>query len=147
MSEPRILNVVHVNVNVTDIHRSLAFYRKLGFEVMHVFGDDLETGIELGGRHTRGVVLSLGDDPRSTTRIELLESLHPKAEPQPERPPQRAGVGRIALRTRNLRAMVERLRSEGVEFEGDPWEIDIVGARRFALLRDPDGTLLELIEF
>ena len=35
----------------------------------------------------------------------------------------------------------------GIEFEGDVADIDIVGAKCFVLFRDPDGTLLELIEF
>ena len=39
------------------------------------------------------------------------------------------------------------LRGKGIEFEAEPQEIDIVGAKRFVLFRDPDGTLLELIEF
>ena len=33
-----LLNVVHININVSDIERSLVFYQKLGFAVMHVFG-------------------------------------------------------------------------------------------------------------
>ena len=34
-----IRDIVHININVTDIERSLAFYQKLGFRIMHVFGD------------------------------------------------------------------------------------------------------------
>jgi len=34
-----------------------------------------------------------------------------------------------------------------VEFLSEPHEIDVVGAKRYVLFRDPDGTLLELIEF
>ena len=34
-----ILNLVHVNVNCSDIERSVAFYERLGFRVVHVFGD------------------------------------------------------------------------------------------------------------
>ena len=44
------------------------------------------------------------------------------------------------------RALCERLASEGIVFETPPRATDIVGAKGFALFRDPDGVLLELIE-
>jgi catechol 2,3-dioxygenase-like lactoylglutathione lyase family enzyme len=153
-----ILNLVHVNVNCSDIERSVAFYERLGFRVVHVFGDapgeqvldpdrDLLAGMSGPGGTTRGCVLSLGDDPRSATKIELLQHVDPPTRPQKPHGVRDAGVGRIALRTKNLLAFVEELRAGGVEFELEPQEIDIVGAQRFALFRDPDGVLLELIEF
>ena len=40
-------------------------------------------------------------------------------------------------------AVVRYLESKGIEMETPPQEIDIVGAKRFALFRDPDGILLE----
>ena len=55
-----LLALVHVNINVTDIHRSLAFYQKIGFEVMHVFGTDLETGMRSEDRWVRGAVMGVG---------------------------------------------------------------------------------------
>ena len=153
-----LLNVVHVNVNVTDVERSVAFYEKVGFRVMHVFGDppgakldpDGELGRGManpGGGRVRGAVMSISDDPRSATKLELIEWVDPPAEPQPERPAWQAGVSRIAIRTKNLAEYHETLRARGIEFESEPVAIDVVGARRYVLFRDPDGTLLELIEF
>ena len=146
-----IRELIHVNINVIDIYRSLPFYEALGFQVMHVFGErnGLESWspMEMRGRRCRGVVMSLGDHPRAATKIELLEWVEPKTEPASSRTVTQAGVGRIALRTRDLVSFTERLRSAGVEFESAPIEIDVVGASRFVLFRDPDGTLLELIEF
>ena len=146
-----LLGLIHVNVNVTDIERSLEFYKTLGFRVLHVFGDrptdDVREGMSYRGGRMRGVVLGLSDDPRATTKIELVEWVDPKAEPQPPRTQYHAGVSRIAIRTKNLLATVAELRARGIRFLAEPQEIDIVGARRFVLLEDPDGTLLELIEF
>ena len=151
-----IREVIHVNINVTDIERSLAFYQKLGFELMHVFGDgaggegseqELAQGMGFGGGRVRGAVLSLSDHPRAATKIELLEWREPAATRQPERPGHQAGVSRIALRVVDLKAFHQRLVAAGIEFEGDVVDIDIVGAKCFILFRDPDGTLLELIEF
>lgn len=148
----RLLCVVHVNVNVTDAERSIEFYRRFGFEVMHRFSDRPEDR----GRErehvsftpkARGAVMSISDDPRASCKIELLQSLDPPASAQPERRPGQAGVGRIAIRTKNLAAYVERLAKLGIEPVLAPQETAMVGARRYAIYHDPDGTLLELIEF
>ncbi len=149
-----IREVVHININVTDIRRSLDFYRKLGFQVMHVFGELPEgdrpaRGMRVHGGEVCGAVISLGDHPRSTTKIELLQWLAP--EPDAPLPPKRGmrevGVARLAMRTVKLLEFCETLRAAGIEFELEPVDIDVVGAKRFALFRDPDGTLLELVEF
>ena len=151
-----IREVIHVNINVTDIERSLAFYQKLGFEVMHVFGDgpkgqdpsdDVAGGMAFRGTRVRGAVLSLSDHPRAATKIELLEWLEPAAIPAPERSNHQAGVSRVALRVVDLKAFHKRLGEAGIEFEGEVVDTDVVGAKCFVLFRDPDGTLLELIEF
>ncbi len=42
--------------------------------------------------------------------------------------------------------LVKRLEAQGIVFETPPQETDIVGAKGFALFRDPDGVLLELVE-
>ncbi len=146
-----LLNLVHININVTDIERSIEFYQTIGFKVMHVFGnrptDDVSEGMDYGGRQMRGAVLSISDDPRASTKLELIQWLDPPAQPQPERPDAQAGVARIAIRSKNLIEYCKALEAKGVEFLHAPQEIDVVGAKRFVLFRDPDGTLLELIEF
>jgi glyoxylase I family protein len=146
-----IREIIHLNINVTDIDRSIAFYESLGFKVIHVFGDaetdDVKEGMSFQGGRCRGVVLSLGDHPRSWTKIELIQWLSPPVEPAEGASQVTSGVSRIALRTKNLQGFVAELEARGVVFETPPQEIDIVGAKRFALLRDPDDVLLELIEF
>ena len=91
--------------------------------------------------------MTLGDHPRSWTKIELIEWVEPKVETSARLGAHASGVSRIALRTKNLISFVEELEAKGIEFEAQPQEIDIVGAHRFALFRDPDDVLLELIEF
>ena len=151
-----IYDMVHVNVNCTDLARSLAFYEKLGFRVMHVFGDGVDRldpdGDPLAGRreaasgHTRGVVLTLGDHPRCFTKLELLEHVEPRTEPQAPRALHEVGLCRIALRCKDLDGEIERLRAAGIEFETEVRSTDSVGAARYAFFRDPDGVMLELIE-
>jgi len=148
-----IYDLVHVNVNVTDIRRSIAFYQTVGFRVIHVFGDgkagldpsgDVMEGMSDG--RTRGVVMSLGDHPRCFTKLELLEHVTPPTQPAPPRPMHAVGLARLAIRCKDLPAEVARLEAAGIVMEAIQ-QTDIVGASRFVLFRDPDGTLLELIEF
>jgi catechol 2,3-dioxygenase-like lactoylglutathione lyase family enzyme len=148
-----IRDIVHLNLNVSDIQRSLHFYQKLGFTVLHVFGDgpagsgsQVEDGMAFQGGRCRGAVITLGDHPRCWTKIELIEWVDPPPEPRPRGSSHALGVSRIALRCKGLKALVERLEAEGIVFESPIQEIDIVGAKGFALFRDPDGVLLELIE-
>jgi glyoxylase I family protein len=146
-----IRDIIHLNINVTNIERSIAFYEQIGFKVMHVFGDhpdaEVGEGMAFQGGRCCGAVMTLGDHPRSWTKIELIEWVEPKVESSARLGAQASGVSRIALRTKNLISFVEELEAKGIEFEAQPQEIDIVGAQRFALFRDPDGVLLELIEF
>ena len=140
-----LLNLVHVNINVSDLDRAIAFYERIGFHVMHrLEGEGSDT---MGPATSRGAVMSLSDDPRASCKIELLKWTPSENEPPRERSPYQVGVSRVAIRTKNLLETVEELRSRGVEFLSEPHEIDVVGAMRYVLFRDPDGTLLELIEF
>jgi catechol 2,3-dioxygenase-like lactoylglutathione lyase family enzyme len=146
-----IRHVIHININVSDLERSVEFYEGLGFAVNHVLADDPDAPLgalmHFGGRTTRGAVMSLGEDRLTSTKIELIEPVDPPAEPQGELPESRVGFSRLALRTKNLIPFYEKLKAAGVEFLSAPIEIDVVGAKRYVLFRDPDGTLLELIEF
>lgn len=146
-----IRDIIHLNLNVTDIQRSIAFYEMIGFQILHVFGDrpnaDVMEGMAFRGGRCRGVVMTLGNHDRCWTKIELIEWVEPKVQAGETAGPHAAGVSRIALRTKNLREFVANLEARGVIFESRPQEIDIVGASGFALFRDPDGVLLELIEF
>ena len=151
-----IYDLVHVNVNCTDLARSIPFYEALGFRVVHVFGADSDgleaardpqAGREDEAGHTRGVVMSLGEHPRSFTKLELLEHLAPRTEPGRARALHEVGLCRIALRCKDLEAEVARLSAAGVAFETPIRSTRSVGAARYVFFRDPDGTLLELIEF
>jgi hypothetical protein len=57
------------------------------------------------------------------------------------------GIGRVALYTRNLRQTYEELKTQGDEFLSRP-ELprNSVADVLFRCFKDPDGTILELIE-
>jgi len=136
-----IYDIVHVNINVTDLTRSRSFYETLGFRVIHDFGEP-----KPGEPGVRGVVMALSDHPRAFTKLELLEHVEPRTEPDRARGAHEVGLARLALRCKNLEAFVAQLCEKGLSFEPIR-KTDVVGARAYVFFRDPDGTLLELIEF
>jgi catechol 2,3-dioxygenase-like lactoylglutathione lyase family enzyme len=151
-----IYDLAHININCTDIRRSIAFYEKFGFKVIHVIAEDTK-GLDASGdlmagaaghrgSHCRGVIMSLGDHPHSWTKLELLQYTHPPTEPEPERSLFQVGYCRMAIRCRDIHGEVERLKSQGIEFEGEVERSKTVGALSYAFARDPDGTIVELLE-
>jgi catechol 2,3-dioxygenase-like lactoylglutathione lyase family enzyme len=153
---PVIYDLAHININCTDIERSIAFYEKFGFEVIHVIAEDtkdLDPTRDLmpgaggyRGSHCRGVIMSLGDHPRCWTKLELLQYTRPATEPEPPRSAFQVGYCRMAIRCRDIHAEVARLKAEGIEFECDVETSKTVGALSYAFARDPDGTIVELLE-
>jgi len=151
-----IYDLAHINVNCTDIERSIAFYEKFGFEVIHVIAEDtkgLDPTADLmpgaagyQGSHCRGVIMSLGDHPHCWTKLELLQYTQPPTEPEPSRTAFQVGYCRMAIRCRDIHGEVARLKAEGVEFETEVETSKTVGNLSYVFARDPDGTLVELLE-
>jgi catechol 2,3-dioxygenase-like lactoylglutathione lyase family enzyme len=122
-----VTGILHVNINCSDFDRSRQFYEMLGFwVVMPVVPDgsgDVAAAVGMEGYQVRGALMRHKD--RSV--IDLLEW----QDPRDERPD------------------IERLSAEGVEFLSQ--EVAVVegpdgSATRFICFRDPDGTVLELVE-
>jgi catechol 2,3-dioxygenase-like lactoylglutathione lyase family enzyme len=146
--------VHHTNISVSDLERSLAFYRDaLGYRVT------LRNTIEKPEfqRYTRVppgttgemVLLQSGDDPNVGT-IELIQWSPPPAKTTP---PKRAGdpgicMIAIAVQDETLEDVRERLRGHGIEPWSDIISIDLDGYPTFhgMVIEDPDGTLVELIQ-
>jgi glyoxylase I family protein len=145
-----ILSIFHININVTNFERSLAFYQSLGFRMVRDLGEGgsraMAEGLGMPGAKGRAALLMLGDD-EFATRLDLIEWKQPATEGAPYPRLNHAGIARVALRTRDLVAEYERLAGEGVEFLSTPVETRLGSGERFVCMKDPDGTIIELIEF
>ena len=146
-----IKSVFHININVTDFERSLAFYKMVGFKVVLNIGEGPnkanDVGLNIPNSIARAALLALSDDPRAT-RIDLIEWKQPKTEGHPYPHLYHAGAARIALFTKGLDEEYARLKALGVEMVSEPVTIKFgnkAGAKFFCF-KDPDGTFLELIE-
>ena len=147
----RITGLVHVNVNCSNFDRSLRFYELLGFQKL----------IDVPARNTEEVAAAVGMPPytvkgallilkasKSPLVIDLLEWLDPNDSSPPYEHLYHLGIARIALSTDDLDADVEFLKSNGVEFLSEPATVTLKDnpATRFVCFKDPDGTVLELVQ-
>ena len=147
-----IKSIFHVNINVKDFARSLAFYKMLGFKVVVDIGEGGSEPNDIGlglppGSVGNAALLALSDDPRAT-RIDLIEWKEPKTAGQAPPDLYHTGIARVALFTKDIDQEYKRLKTAGVEFVSEPVLLRLGGGReaRFCCFKDPDGTFLELIE-
>jgi catechol 2,3-dioxygenase-like lactoylglutathione lyase family enzyme len=145
-------SLFHFVVNATNFERSLDFYQKLGFRVLRdnrdvIWPSYVGENFGLDKAQGRGALLALGETEHHT-RIDLIEWLEPVWQ-NPDATPSSTRVPRVmALRTRNLRAAYDDLRSQGIEFIGTPRDSDPkTGVESVVCCRDPDGYVVELIEY
>lgn len=141
------LQIYHVNVNCTDFERSLAFYKMLGFKDHIDFGEGGVDGLGFDRCRMKARLLSLGDDPRATV-IDLIEWTEPKTEGAPYPHLAHTGIARICFRIKHLDDAYQELLEKGVEFLSPPIEETLGGFKqKFVCFKDPDGTILEFLEF
>jgi glyoxylase I family protein len=151
-----VKSIFHININCTEFDRSLAFYQLLGFQLVRDLGvatDGLyRVGLDMPPQAVnRAAFISLEPDHPRSTRIDLIEWVDPATHGRPShlRPHSdlaHVGVARIALWTIDIDAEYQRLQGAGVKFFSGPVTMDD-GTTRFCCFTDPDGTILELIEF
>lgn len=144
----------HININVTDLDRSVAFYELLGFEPyipgIPYLGLTTEPGgIELSG----AVALGLPASTRGRACIMQLGRGYPKIDlielegGSPTAPLSNSdtGIVRFCLASQSLAQDYARLAEAGVLFISPP-QADSRGLAQIAICHDPDGALIELIE-
>jgi len=140
------LQIYHVNINCTNLERSLAFYQMLGFREVIDIPEGRLPGLGMDPAIGRAKLLRLGEDPRSTL-IDLIEWQTPRPHGTPYADLGHTGIARLCLRVKGLGAMVAELKSRGVRFVSEPVSPGLAGGRQtFVCFYDPDGVVLELME-
>lgn len=140
--------IYHTGFTVSNLERSLAFYRDLlgltqiGYqEGMPHVGEI--TGFP--GAHVKTAFLKA--TPDSAHILELLEYTSHPGEPTP-RETNRPGNGHICLRVDDIAALHRRLSAHGVRFISPPVTMrsGVHAGGRACYLRDPDGFTIELYQ-
>lgn len=138
----------HTGYTVSDLERSLRFYRDLlGCEVIATQekrGGYLADIVGYPDAHVRMAHLRA---PESDHVIELFEYVRP--EPEERRTePRSVGITHVCFLVSDLKATYARLLDARVQFYGPPVEIDTgINTGGWALyLRDPDQITVELFQ-
>ena len=136
----------HLGICVSDLERSLAFYRDaLGFAVeseLAVDGEPSETLLRLSPVKLRAVYLVQGG-----VRIELLHYASPgHAGDGSPRAMNQLGLTHLSFRVEDLAAAAARLEAHGARVLRDTWIDNPQLRARAVFATDPDGTLIELVE-
>ena len=142
----------HVNIVVTDMERSLAFYvALLGMQVTfeaELTGDWIEEVSGLPDVSARCVFCL---PPGGGARFELLQyRTPPGAALAAEAVANTMGLRHVALEVDDLDALYARMTAAGVPFLSGPvWvPFPVAGVRkRLCYARDPDGAIIELAEY
>jgi catechol 2,3-dioxygenase-like lactoylglutathione lyase family enzyme len=148
-----IESVMHVNVNCSDLNRSLAFYRD--FAGLEMASHTLPLPQEGAGFGLPGQVqwdAHILHDARGYggPGLDLLEWKEPAPRGRPSAEANHLGFFRICLLVPDLDEVYRRARAGGIVCESPPLEISVdpeSGLRvRVLLCRDPDGTAIEFVE-
>ena len=146
-----ITGMVHVNINCSDYDRSLKFYNALGFteiwRVPETNTAEVAAAVGMPPYRVKGALLALeGASPPVV--IDLLQWLDPHDDSPPYPHLYHYGIARIALSTDDLDGDMRRLQAAGATFISKPARMPPAsGSRaRFVCFKDPDGTVLELVE-
>lgn len=145
----QILAVDHVGIRIRDAERTLAFYRKLGFELVYqspearVIVVRNPAGVELNfivnadapaaGTPATGAVTggAAATDTATDTPGNVLMDI-------PEKHP---GITHVALRVDDIDGAMAHLEAQGIAISDGPVRL---GGNLSLFVRDPDRTVIEL---
>jgi len=131
----------HFAVTVSDLDRAVAFYRDvLGLDVLSRFsvgGEAFETGVGIDGASADFAHMDAGD-----ARIELV-AYTPEGERCAESDLNQPGATHLGLEVDDLDSVYSSL-PDDVEPIAVPQTTE--SGTRIMFVRDPDGTLVELLE-
>jgi catechol 2,3-dioxygenase-like lactoylglutathione lyase family enzyme len=141
------MKVRHVGITVSDLERSISFYCDvLGFTIvkeMDEFGDHIDNFSELKGVDVHTVKMS-GDDGS------MIELLYYRSHPESSYDNllskiSKIGCSHFAVTVDDLMKLYSRLLDNKISVIYEP-QYSPDGNVRLMFCRDPDGTLIELVE-
>jgi catechol 2,3-dioxygenase-like lactoylglutathione lyase family enzyme len=145
----RILAADHTGITVSNLERSLAFWRDvLGFEFSHTAHQTGEMAREITGVAGAEIKLAVVKAP-SGHKIELLEYLAPtECKRHVDLRPCDIGFVHVALIVDDLDAVLSAINESGWKAAGKPQTLQSGpnAGKRVVYVRDPDGTTIEFMQ-
>jgi len=119
------MHVHHTAIQIAEPQRTIAFYRRLGLELVGCFRVD-------------PIVLYYMSAPAGGATFELVHN--------PAAVDRAPGSGHVAVAIDHFDGLLAELRGAGISLEREPYHPGDREDRRVCFLRDPDGTLVELLD-
>src|SRR4029077_13984994 len=145
----RILAADHTGITVSNLERSLAFWRDvLGFELSHRVDQKGELAAEITGVPDGAISLAVLKAPGGH-KIELLHYTAPADRKQHvDLRPWEVGAGHVALTVDDLEAVLEKTAASGWKADRKPQTLTTGpnAGKRVMYVRDPDGTTIEFMK-
>ena len=139
-------SIRHVGIVVSDIEKSLFFYKNLlGFSIVKTAqetGPFIDRILALDGVEVTTIKMSALD---GTTQLELLKFKSPVPDSCTRQRVHSLGPTHIAFTVHDIDNLYRYLSINNVPFLSEPVTSPDGGAR-VAFCTDPDGTLIELVE-
>lgn len=144
--------ITHIGITVSDLERSIRFYRDtLGLHLtgrMTMEGAEADALFGMEGCRVRLAYLSAPEGGAAAPSVELIEF----AEGIRSVPTgfSTTGISELCLTVSDIDEAFHRLSQAGVRFLSEPQTFDFTaqgfGRSRAVYFRDPDGTILELLQ-
>jgi len=144
----RIISADHTGITVSNLERSLAFWRDvLGFEFSHTAHQKGELAEEITGVEGAEIKLAVLKTPGGH-KIELLEYLAPADRKRTNLRPCDVGSAHVALHVDDLDAILDKITAAGGNAAGKPQTLTKGpnAGKRVVYVRDPDGTTIEFMQ-
>jgi catechol 2,3-dioxygenase-like lactoylglutathione lyase family enzyme len=145
----RILAADHTGITVSNLERSLAFWRDvLGLELSHTAHQTGELAREITGVAGAELKLAVLKAPGGH-KIELVEYLAPPDRTKhADLRPCDVGSVHVALTVNDLDAVLQRIVASGWKTAGKAQVLQSGpnAGKRVVYVRDPDGTTIELMQ-
>jgi catechol 2,3-dioxygenase-like lactoylglutathione lyase family enzyme len=154
----QIRQMVHANICVRDMEKTIPFYEMLGFEKFadQIFGPGAGVWRGLGlepNRSFRAVFMKIPGD-RRVPFLDIIQFLDPPTTGAPYRTLDNVGIARLCFEVADIDSVANYLASKGVEFVAPVSAYETApGVRpsgveaKFLCVRDPDGTVIEYAQF
>ena len=150
MSSWQLCDIHHLGMTVSDIERSIAFYRDTLGMTLVGRRECVEEGYVAKQTGYDGVRLSVASfriRPDSPSSLEVVQYLNHTGEPV-DTSTNRPGGTHLCILVDDLSAAYKQLMSQGVRFKSDPVEITAGPNRggKVIYFCDPDNYVLEMFE-
>jgi catechol 2,3-dioxygenase-like lactoylglutathione lyase family enzyme len=143
----RILTADHTGITVSNLERSLAFWRDvLGFQLSHSAHHTGDLASQVTG--VSGAEISIAVLKGYGHKIELLEYLAPRDRKRIDVRPCDVGSMHVAFTVENLDAVLNAISASGWRAAGKPQTLRSGpnAGKRVIYVRDPDGTTIEFMQ-